>query len=92
MRVTTDRARDLLGTNPPVLADARGRGRLVQARMSLVLVAGRVKVTMEQPERLSDAFRARRAAGARSPYTLPSSAVPLGAAAWPHDARPHTLR
>ncbi|MGW2423003.1 hypothetical protein ACWC0C_27780 [Streptomyces sp. NPDC001709] len=49
VRSKMDRARDMLGDDLPVFADAwvDARGRLVQARMTLGLVAGQVKVTME---------------------------------------------
>ncbi|MGW3206091.1 hypothetical protein [Streptomyces sp. NPDC001135] len=49
VRAKMDRARDLLGDDIPVFADAwvDGRGRLVQTRMTLNLAGGRVEATME---------------------------------------------
>jgi hypothetical protein len=48
VRTKTDQARDMLGGDLPVFADAwiDGRGRLVQTRMALNMSGTRVTVTM----------------------------------------------
>ncbi|MER7566801.1 hypothetical protein ABTZ93_28090 [Streptomyces sp. NPDC097941] len=73
VRTKTEQARDALGSDLPVFADAwvDGRGRLVQARMSVNLSGARVTLTMA----LSDIGEPVRVTVPRAADTIPVTKV-----------------